>query len=184
MFVSVSVASGFVMAAAAPEFAFLMQKENVPAEAVDALVGAGVTTVRQFAVLAKDADEIRQLAADSLGLGDGKSLQSRVKHAALVCAFNAAKARAAEADRTDAENECRAQPKVVPIPDFIGMKKAFGAKFRPLDDGRCPARSYIEAKLDALEKGDFRAEKLSEVVALREDNREGMAPVWGVKVVS
>ena len=92
-----------------------------------------------------------ELAADSFGLGDMKILANNVRMSNLICAHNASKARSVEIDKIDAENDVRQVPKVIAGRDFLTMRATFKAKYGPLEDARCPARSYIERKLDDLE---------------------------------
>ena len=82
-------------------------KEEVHEEIQEKLIEAGVTSVKQFAPLVKDADEMRELAADNFGLGDLKILANKVKMSNLICAYNASKARSVEIDKVDAENDVR-----------------------------------------------------------------------------
>ena len=159
------------------ELKFLLNREEVPETIQSTLFEAGVRTIKQFGALVKDTDELRELAKDSFNL-DGKDLKSKVQLSCLVCAFTAAKARANETDKLDAENEVRSLPKTIPGNDFMAMRKAFQAKFWELDDTRTPGRSYLEKKMEGLEKSDLRAEKLSEVVNLREDDNRELRPVW------
>ena len=157
---------------ASAELKFLLNKEEVPDEYQKALITAGVKTVKQLASLVKDADEMRELAKENFGLGDPKDLATKVKLSCLICAFNAAKARATEMDRMDAENELRSQPKVVPANDFLAMRNAFKAKYWSLEGSKTPGRSYVEKKLEGLERNDFRAEG---------GRREGVAPGVGLE---
>ena len=177
LFVSlfVQVMAAFV---AKPDLKFLFMKEEVHQEIQDKLIEAGVTSVKQFASLVKDAAEMRELAADSFGLGDMKILSNKVRMSNLICAYNASKARTVEIDKVDAENDVRQVPKVIAGRDFLTMRSTFKDKYGPLEDDRCPARSYIERKLDDLEKGDFRAEMLSEVINFRQDDARELQPVW------
>ena len=163
---------------AKPDLIFLFAKEEVHADIQTKLIEAGVTSVKQFASLVKDADEMRELASDSFGLGDMKQLANKVRMSNLICAYNASKARSVEIDKIDAENEVRQVPKVIAGRDFLTMRAAFKEKHGALDDERCPARSYIEKKLDDLEKGDFRAEMLTEVINFKQDDARELQPVW------
>ena len=71
---------------AKPDLKFLFTKEEVHPEIQDKLIEAGVTSVKQFASLVKDADEMRELAAGSFCLGDTKILANEVRMSNLVCA--------------------------------------------------------------------------------------------------
>ena len=59
--------AGFI---AKPDLKFLFSKEEVHEDIQKNLNDAGVTSVKQFASLVKDADEMRELAAAQFGLGD------------------------------------------------------------------------------------------------------------------
>ena len=73
--------------AATAELKFLMAKEEVADDIVTKLVDAGITTVKQLGVLAKDADELRAIAKDDLGI-DASNLAGKVKLSHLLCAYN------------------------------------------------------------------------------------------------
>ena len=121
---------------------------------------------------------MREIAADNFGLGDPKILSNKVKMSNLLCAYNASKARSVEMDKVDAESDVRQVPKTIAGRDFLTMRAAVKDKYGPLEDERCPARSYIERKLDDLEKGDFSAETLAEVINFRQDDARELQPVW------
>ena len=61
------VMAGFI---AKPDLKFLFMKEEVHEEIQIKLIEAGVTSVKQFASLVKDADEMRELAAEERALAD------------------------------------------------------------------------------------------------------------------
>ena len=126
---------------ASADFAFLMKKEDVADEVVAALVAAGITSVKQLAVLAKDAEDMRSMGKD-LGIGSD-TLAEKVKMTKLFCAFNSAKARAVESDKADAEALTRNLPKTMPCNDFQSMRTAFQAKFWKLADTKTPAQTYV-----------------------------------------
>ena len=167
----------FIMASA--DLAFLFAKEKVDADISDKLVAAGVVTMKQFAVLVDTNEELRDLCKKSFGL-DTADLQGKVKVSKLICAWGAAKARATEQDKTEAEAQVRNLAKQVPTNDFNAMRKGFKDRHWKLDDAKCPSQTYVEQQLEKVEKQDWRAEKLTEVVAFKEDNREGMMPVWDI----
>ena len=159
------------------ELRFLFDKERVAEDIVTTLVGAGVTTVRQLAVLTATPEEMRELLKDSFKI-DSTTLEGKVKISNVLCAYNAAKSRATETDRADAEAQTRNLPKTVPVNDYNSMRKSFATKFWKLCDSKAPGQTYVESQLEKIEKGDFRAEKLSEAIAWKEDSRDGVLPVW------
>ena len=158
---------------------FLYEKEGVHKDITDKLTAAEVYTMKQFAVLVDTAEELRALAKDSFGV-DSKDLAGKVKLSKLVCAWNSAKARAVEQDKTEAEAQVRSLAKPIQGNDYTSMRKYFKDKFWKLDDSKAPSQQYIEQQLERVEKQDWRAEKLSDVVAFKEDTRDGMLPVFDI----
>ena len=169
------------MAASKPsaDLIFLYEKEGVHKDITDKLTGAEVFTTKQFAVLVDSAEELRTLAKESFGV-DSKDLAGKVKLSKLVCAWNSAKARAVEQDKTEAEAQVRSLTKPIQGNDYTSMRKFFKDKHWKLEDSKAPSQQYIEQQLDRVEKQDWRAERLSDVVAFKEDTREGMMPVFDI----
>ena len=58
------------------------------------------------------------------------------------------------------------------------MNSAFELAHWPLEDKQKPARSYLERKLDEIEKDDLRAEPLEEVVSVEEDDPDMLRTEW------
>ena len=54
------------------------------------------------------------------------------------------------------------------------MGTAFEKTYWALEEGHLPARSYLERKLDEIEKDDLRAEPLEEVVLMTEDDPDAL----------
>ena len=163
----------------ASDLKFLYDKEGVPEEISEKLKSAGVLTLKQFAVLVDTPEELRTIGKSDLGI-DGAQLSGKVQLSRLICAWNAARARAQEQDKTEAEAQVRNLAKPVPVCDYNTMRKQFKEKFWKLEDAKAPSRQYIEQQLEKVEKSDWRAERLTEVVADKEDNKDGMMPVFDV----
>ena len=61
------------------------------------------------------------------------------------------------------------------------MRDAFEAKFWALDeDRRLPGKHYLEQKLDDIEKNEFRAEPLTEIVSKAEDEPTSLKITWDI----
>ena len=61
------------------------------------------------------------------------------------------------------------------------MKEAFEKQFWQLSDQKTPGKSNLEKRLESLEKKEFRAEKLCDVINYREDDAVELRPVWDHK---
>ena len=58
------------------------------------------------------------------------------------------------------------------------MCDAFEKKYWVLEETQMPAGSYLERKLDEIEKDDLRAESLEEVVSMTEDDPNALKTEW------
>ena len=83
-----------------------------------------------------------------------------------------------EVNKMDAELEVRGQPKAVLANDYSAMKRAFEKQYWTVCDEKTPAKSYLERKLESLEKRELRPEKLGDVINYREDDSMELKPVW------
>ena len=79
----------------ASDLKFLYDKEGVPDEIVEKLKTAGVLSLKQFSVLVDTPEELRAIGKTDLGI-DGAQLSGKVQLSRLICAWNAARARAQE----------------------------------------------------------------------------------------
>ena len=154
---------------ASSDLKFLFDKEGVDRLTQARLYSAGVATVKQLAVLCKDADELRSSAKDFLDIDPSKGLREKAKLTKVLVAFETAKVRAFKAAEMDGDAAVKEVPKALPSTDFHGMRDAFERTFWVLEDKRVPSRSYMERRLENMEKNDLRIEPLSEVTNIKED---------------
>ena len=133
-------------------------------------------SIRHFACLVPDQEAMRKLAKLSLGYcDDDLRVQQRWP---VFCALGRSEDEASEVNKMDAGNEVRGQPKTILSNDFAGMKEAFDKQFWRLSDQKTQGKSYSAKRLESLEKNEFRAEKLCDVVNNREDDAVELRLVW------
>ena len=157
-----------VLAKAGADLRFLFDRKGVDSDFAIKLYSVGITTVELFAVFAKDQSDLE----DTLKLNfeiDTADILSRVKISKIVVAWQAARTRAQKQTEQDGDCEVRRVPKDVPLSSVAAMNSAFELAHWPLEDKQKPARSYLERKLDEIEKDDLRAEPLEEVVSVEDD---------------
>ena len=70
----------------------------------------------------------------------------------------------------EAEAEHRKEPKHVPVQDHKAMRKAFEDQHWKLTDEQTPSERFMEKRLDMVEKCQWTAEPLSEVLGVLEDD--------------
>jgi hypothetical protein len=78
----------------------------------------------------------------------------------------------------EADAEARHLPKEISSTDTSAMRAAYETKYGELADKDIPARSYMEKKLDEVEKSEYRAELLTEVISRDEGEPDNIKPVW------
>ncbi|CAE8650563.1 unnamed protein product, partial [Polarella glacialis] len=139
---------------------------------------SGVKSLDTFAHFAKDVTDLQSVMKDSFGLDPATSLDHRAQAAAVICAWNNAKARTRKTAELEAEMEVRQWTKPVSGSDYIAMRSAFEAKFWKMEDRETPSKEYLEKKLEDLESGELRAESLTEVVSKDEVEPDALMPVW------
>ena len=150
---------------AGSDLVFLMDKKQVDEDIQAKFYHIGVTTVELFAVVAKYQADLENVLKESFEL-DPKDLPSRIKAGKVVVAWLAAKARATKQADLDGECEARKVPKDIGTSDVAAMRKAFEKAWWELEDTQVPAKTYLEKKLDEVEKDELRAELLTEVLTL------------------
>ena len=166
------------MEAASTDFKFLMDRENVPKGLQAKIFHAGVTSVPQFAAFAPDSEELRKSLKDDFELDPAAGLATKVTISRVVVAWEAAKSRAAKRAENEAECEVRQEIKPLRGSDFHVMRQNYEERWWKLDKEQAPAKAYIERICDGLEKGEPRAEPLTEVVNILEGEVDILKAVW------
>jgi len=163
---------------ASSDLAFLLEANAVDEEFKKALVDAGITTVAQFGSLVETSAELRDLLKIEFKLDGSGGLAAKARIAKIVVAWDTAKKRTEKKAEVDVENSVRNLPKLLANSDFVGMRNAYESKYQALEEDEVPARQYMERRLDAVEKDDLKAEPLSEVFNIRQDENETLKPIW------
>jgi hypothetical protein len=136
------------LASADSDLRFLMDREKVDETVQAKLYISGVSTVRQFAVMFANVDDLRDVLKADFSLGPAAGLADRVKISRVLVAWETAKGRAAKSIEIDQEREMRGEPKVIMTSDYQGMKDTFENRFWELEDGKTPSEHDLEQKLD------------------------------------
>jgi len=139
---------------------------------------AGVSSVKEFAAMFENTAALRQLLKTEFKLDENDGLAARVRVSKVVVAFESAKARTTKQAEMDGEAEIREQPKRVPLPDFFSMRAAFEERYGTLTDDQVPGKGFMEKRLEMIEKGDFKAEALTDVLSLDDDEADTMKAIF------
>ena len=158
---------------------FLLEREGVDADMMSMIFECGIETIKHFAYMVKDTDELRQVVKDDfkVDIAEG-GLAARVRLSKLSSAWSTAKVRASKLAEAEADSETRCEPKALPTTELAGMREAFERRWWKLEDTKVPGKTYLEKCLERVEKGDLKAEPLSEVLNLDEDNSDLLQTVF------
>eukprot|EP00969_Alexandrium_andersonii_P006452 280179-Alexandrium_andersonii.AAC.1 len=58
------------------------------------------------------------------------------------------------------------------------MRRAFEARWWRLEDSEVPSRTYLEKRLEKLERGELQAEALTAAASHEEEDGDTLTPVW------
>ena len=130
--------SAAAVAAAGSDLRFLLDKEKIDMEFQTSLFHNGVLTVRQFAALCADVNDLRALLKSDFVMSPEGGMAMRVKISRVVVAWESAKARAGKAAEQEGESEVRREPKPLYSTDYTAMKLAYEAEWWKLDDSLIP----------------------------------------------
>ena len=165
-------------AEAGSDLKFLLDRENVDETIQGKLFHIGIRTVRQFGAFVADRTELTVILKTNFEIDGAADIMMRVKITKLVVAWETAKVRAAKMAEMDATGEATSIPKALAPMDKQSMRAAFEQKWWELEDRRVPGKSYLEKKLDEVEKNELKAEPLSEVLSTNEDEPDTLRTVW------
>ena len=161
----------------ASDLKFLFDRKGVPESFAAKLYHIGVTTVELFSAFAKDQADLEVLLKDHFGI-DAADLPSRVEAVKITVAWQAARARSQKQADQGGDCEVRRIPKDIPRAVSAGMREAFERTHWPLEDKQATVRSFVQRKMDEVEKNELRAEPLEEVVSLEEDDPHALKTEW------
>jgi hypothetical protein len=123
--------------------------------------------------------DLKTVLAREFSLDHAADLATRVKVSRLVVAWTNASARVSKAAEVEGELEAQRLTKPLHVSDYTAMRAAFEQRWWVLEDKQVPSRSYLEKKLEYIERDEPRAEPLSEVTNREEgDEPEVLQPVW------
>ena len=164
-------------AKASPDLRFLLDREGVSLIIQARLVHAGVTTMRQFGACFTTSEDLRSVAKVDFAL-DPTVMAQRVELSKLVVAWESAKIRSTKLTEAEADAEVRQEAKLLKGTDVNTIRKSYESKWWKLEEDQVPAKVYLERLSEGIEKGELRAELLSEAVNKLEGETDLLRAVW------
>ena len=156
-----------------PELSYLLSDRGV-AKRTRGLIGhMGIHRMNVFAKIETNETEFRAWAKGSLGLNPAADPAARIALAVLVDAWEASKNRITEQSELEAEARDLGIPKQSLKGTQLQLRKAYVQAFGPLPDKYCPSRTYVDWRLEQLEEGELRPEKLRQVTTVEDEDNDG-----------
>ena len=137
---------------------FLLTKEKILESFQAYLFEGGITSVRQCGMLASTVEDMREMLKKGLWLGTSGGFNFGARVSCILVAWETAKTRSAEEAKAEAQAVVHHVPKPLATTDFQSMRKAFEARWLPLQDYQTPGRFYLERKMQSVEINEPRAE--------------------------
>ena len=153
-----------------PELGYLLENYGVPPALLAKLGKLGIDSMEVFAQIEPDVTAFRTFAVDDLGLDPKANIANKVALAKLVGAFEAANTRGKRRREEDAEQRVGDLPRKLPRTTHLDLRRSFVSRHRELRDEENPHQSYLESKLQEVEEGEMRAERLCDVLSLADDD--------------
>ena len=160
-----------VLACLDHDLKFLLNEAEVPADVQAAIAHARVRKLGVFAKLASTEDAMRQWISDDLGL-PADNAAARVTHAALLDVWETARDRVTVQRRVDNEARASGMHKQMHRSSHLALRRKLFSITGDVPDHLLPSRSYIDMRLEQVEEGELRPEKLSEVITVRDEDDE------------
>ena len=126
----------------------------------------GVTSTAILAGVAINEEDARAVAREDLQL-DGRIMISTV-FVAWESARDAKKAQT----KHDSDAKAQGLPLTIQRCQFNTLKSCFESAHHRLSAKECPAKAYVETRLEQIDEGELKPEALSDVVALDQEDKE------------
>ena len=137
-------------------------------------------SIRMFATMADTRAEVRirvrllwAIDPNENGISPGEQVARMAAEIKLVAAWESCRNRAEERDKVEAQRSVANQPITLSHNDFKGRRKVFEQAYHKLEDDEAPGKSYLETLDTRIGDGEFRPERLIEVITEDEDLDDG-----------
>jgi len=157
---------------------FLLEKQNVDNDLQALLYHVGVRTIPVLATFASSAAELKDIARSEFGVDPTASIQSRVRVANLLVAWEVATTRTRKQSEIEGELQSKNLIKPMATSEYTSMIQSWEKKYWELDDDIIPAKSYLEKRAELIEQDDYKAESLNTVITREQDDPDILIPVW------
>ncbi len=145
---------------------YLLENTAVRKSIISVLGHLQIRRLSTFACLESSDERFRQMLQSDLGLDPSEGMPVRIDVAHLVEAWTGARERVKRAADMESEARAEGRPKELLRGTHLSMRRAYQSLHGEKRDGAFPSAAYLNWRLDQLEEGDLRAERLTEVVSV------------------
>ena len=158
-----------VMKSLAVDFRYLLESAGVPIALMAKMASLEITTVEVFAKIVGSEAELKALLQSDMGFNPTGSIPNRVATAKLCNAWETANVRGKKRKEEESHQHVGDLPRKLPKADHYELRQTFQKRHRDFEDKFLPHPEWLEAKLQELEDGELKCEKLTEVISLADD---------------
>ena len=126
---------------------------------------AGFNNLKVFSQLAEDAKDMREVLKKDFALDAAADLESRVKVATVIAAFEAVCEQVSKENEIKAEAKSNRLPRAVNTLDHQAMRAAYEKIYAKLTGPEIPSRHYLGLKLEQVDENEPRVESLRDVTS-------------------
>jgi hypothetical protein len=153
------------------DLSFLFDKTQIPPEVQAKFAALGYTDITVFAQAEETGPLLREMVKKDIGLNPDTSADHRNAMARVVAAWKAAAKHTDRRDAEEAEQRVNDLPRTLKKGSHLELRRTFEKLYGELKEHKVPAPAYIEQKMEQVEDGELRAERLTEVLN-RQDHKD------------
>ncbi len=146
------------------EWLAVLEEKRVANDVRGVLGHLGVTRMATYANIESNEEGLRKMLKQDLGLDPEEGIKTRISIAALVETWKAVRQRAQAADEAAAEAKVHGRPKELAPPQAQSLRRSHALQHGKLEDWEFPSREYLAWRFTQFDEGEYRAERLTEVV--------------------
>ena len=151
----------------------LLRQCDVKEPVIQAFRVRGITDRFLFVALDETTEGLRSTCREALGVDTNFNFEHKLEFAKISKAWSSAKIASETKEKIDAVHRARGEPVQMLEGDWVSLIRAFKAKYgKNIHPSRLPAQRYYESYEEKLSNTTWRAEPLTHVVSLQEEEKQ------------
>ena len=151
----------------------LLRQCDVKEPLIQAFRVRGITDRFLFVALDETTEGLRSTCREALGVDTNFNFEHKLEFAKISKAWSSAKIASETKEKIDAVHRAHGEPVQMLEGDWVSLIRAFKVKYgKNIHPSRLPAQSYYESYEEKLSNTTWRAEPLTHVVSLQEEEKQ------------